>query len=124
MELEDTAIEPEIEDFEDTILFVEDIPEFFDEEFIRIFFERLGEKEILNRLNGIIIGKANEQNSFTKQAMVIRQIVSGKYSCKIPIMYGLNFGHSSPMSILPYGAQAEIDCKKKTFSVLESGVTE
>ena len=124
MELEDTAIEPEIEDYEDAILFVEDIPEFFDEEFIRTFFERLGEKEILNRLNGIIIGKANEQSSFTKQARVIRQIVSEKYSCQIPIMYGLNFGHSSPMFILPYGAQAEIDCEKKTFSVLESGVTE
>ncbi|WP_242827184.1 hypothetical protein [Butyrivibrio hungatei] len=39
-------------------------------------------------------------------------------------MYGLNFGHSSPMFILPYGARAEIDCEKKTFSVLESGVTE
>lgn len=55
---------------------------------------------------------------------VIRQIVSGKHFCQIPIMYGLNFGHSSPMFILPYGARAEIDCEKKTFSVLESGVTE
>ena len=124
MELEDTAIEPMLEDYEDAILFVEDIPEFFDEEFIETFFEKLGKKGILNRLNGIIIGKANEERSFIGQAQIIRQIVSENYSCKIPIMYGLNFGHSSPMFILPYGAQAEIDCNKKTFSILESGVVE
>ena len=124
MELEDTAIEPMLEDYEDAILFVEDIPEFFDEEFIETFFEKLGKEGILNRLNGIIIGKANEKRSFTGQAQIIRQIVSEKYSCKIPIMYGLNFGHSSPMFILPYGAKAEIDCDKNTFSILESGVVE
>lgn len=40
----------------------------------------------------------------------------------MPIVYGLNFGHSSPMFVLPYGALAEINCEKQTFSILESGV--
>lgn len=42
----------------------------------------------------------------------------------IPILYNMNFGHTEPKCILPYGALAEINCDKATFSILESGVTE
>lgn len=50
-------------------------------------------------------------------------MISHEYSCSVPVLYGLNFGHSSPMTVLPYGAMAEIDCEHITFSILESGVT-
>jgi muramoyltetrapeptide carboxypeptidase LdcA involved in peptidoglycan recycling len=40
----------------------------------------------------------------------------------LPILYNLNFGHTEPKCILPYGAMAEINCDKKTFSILERGV--
>ena len=103
-------------------MFIEDIPEFFNEKAVNVFFDYLGKKDILQKLNGIIIGRANEDRSFLRRSQVIRQIVFGKYSCSIPILYGLNFGHSSPIFVLPYGAFAEINCKNKTFSILESGV--
>lgn len=122
MELEGTSIALTPEDYDGAILFIEDIPQFFDEQSLSVFFEYLGEKNILQRLNGIIIGKVNENKSFFKRSQVIRQIVSDRYSCSIPIVYGLNFGHSSPMFILPYGVLAKIDCENKTFSILESGV--
>ena len=122
-ELEGSAIELKPEDYDGAILFVEDIPEFFDEAAVSAFFHYLGKNGILRKLNGIIIGKVNENASFSRRAQVIREITSDEYSCSIPILYGLNFGHSSPMFVLPYGALARIDCEKKTFSVLESGVT-
>jgi muramoyltetrapeptide carboxypeptidase LdcA involved in peptidoglycan recycling len=40
----------------------------------------------------------------------------------LPILYNLNFGHTEPKFILPYGVMAEIDCEKKKFSILESSV--
>ena len=40
----------------------------------------------------------------------------------LPILYNLNFGHTEPKFILPYGAMAEIDCENVSFSILESGV--
>lgn len=122
MELEGTSIELTAEDYNGAILFIEDIPEFFNEKAVNVFFDYLGKKDILQKLNGIIIGRANEDRSFLRRSQVIRQIVFGKYSCSIPILYGLNFGHSSPIFVLPYGAFAEINCKNKTFSILESGV--
>lgn len=124
MELEGTEIALKPQDYDGGILFVEDIPEFFDEQAVRAFFDYLGEKNILQKLAGIIIGKVSEKEPFADRERVIHQIVSDKYSCRIPILSGLNFGHSSPMFVLPYGALAEIDCENNAFSILESGVTE
>ncbi len=123
MEIAGTPIELKAEDFEKAILFVEDIPECFDEASVQKFFSYLGEKRILHKLNGIIIGKVNENWSFEERAKMIHHVISDEYSCSVPVLYGLNFGHSSPIFLLPYGAMAEIDCEKTTFSILENGVT-
>lgn len=122
MELDGTPIELKAKDFEGAILFLEDIPEFFDEKTITVYFEYLAQKGILQAINGILIGKANERRSFSNRAQVIRKLVSERYFCTVPIVYGLNFGHSSPTCILPYGALAELDCENNTVSILESGV--
>jgi muramoyltetrapeptide carboxypeptidase LdcA involved in peptidoglycan recycling len=34
----------------------------------------------------------------------------------------MTFGHNEPMMCLPFGAMAELDCDKKTFSIIEAGV--
>jgi len=121
MELEGTSLELSKQDFEDTILFIEDIPEFFNATCIETFFRALGRKGILQNLKGIVIGKTAENECFFERSEIIRYIMR-EYNCGIPILYGLNFGHSSPIFILPYGAMAEIDCSNLTFSILENGV--
>ena len=40
----------------------------------------------------------------------------------VPILYSMNFGHTEPKFVLPYGVRAEINCEEETFSILESGV--
>jgi muramoyltetrapeptide carboxypeptidase LdcA involved in peptidoglycan recycling len=40
----------------------------------------------------------------------------------LPILYNMNFGHTEPKICLPYGAMAEINCDKSSFSILESAV--
>jgi len=119
LELAGTMLELSADDFEDTILFIEDIPEFFTLKHVETFFNSLSSNGILQKLKGIVIGKTNENKTFDDRASVIRETLS---DCNIPVIYGLNFGHSSPMCILPYGAASEIDCDKLTFSILESGV--
>ncbi len=109
--------------FENKILFFEDIPEFFNVEYIKRFFDKLGNTGYLQVLSGIIIGKMQSKNNFKPLADAIRSIVSHKYGLyDLPIMYGLNFGHTSPICVLPYNALAELDIENLTFSILESGV--
>ncbi len=112
-------------DFKDTILFFEDIPEFFTPEYIENFFDYLGKNGYLQLLSGVIIGKTHNCGDFEPYANTIRKVVSGKYGAvKLPIISGLNFGHTSPICVLPYGALAEIDADELRFEILENGVTD
>ena len=40
----------------------------------------------------------------------------------LPILYNADIGHRIPMTVIPMGALAEIDCNNNTFSILEAGV--
>ena len=111
------------EDMEGGILFFEDIPEFCTAEYMEDFFDWLGGKGYLKILNGVIIGKMRTKESFEPYIERIRRIVTDKYHCDaLPVMADLNFGHSSPMFILPYGAEAELDIDSLRFRIIESGV--
>jgi len=119
----DTPISLSAGDFEDAILFIEDLPEFFSPNSIRVFLEWLRTNGALHRLKGMIIGKLCESSDFREHKKIIEGILSYDPALfDMPVLYGLNFGHTSPMFILPYGAMAEIDCERKSFSILENGV--
>lgn len=121
-ELENTPVALSAEDFRDTILFLEDIPEFFTPQAIIDFLKWLHRLGALRLINGIILGRANENTTFSEHKKTIKEFMSDLSLYDLPILYGINFGHSSPICVLPYGAKAEINCVTKSFSILESGV--
>lgn len=120
---EESPVRPTVGDFENKILFFEDIPEVMNVSYMGEFFEKLATNGYLQVLSGIIIGKICSHDSFEPYADKIRSIVSEKCGlADLPILYGLNFGHSNPICILPYEAEAELDVEHLRFSILESGV--
>lgn len=123
MELDGTSMKLEAEDFRDTILFLEDIPEFFTPEAVEGFLRWLEKTGALQVLKGILIGKLCPDESFREQEKTIRFFLAHRGLNALPVLYGVNFGHSSPVCVLPYGATAEINCSDKSFSILESGVS-
>lgn len=42
----------------------------------------------------------------------------------LPVLTNVDFGHRTPMTILPIGAMAKINCEEKRLYILESGVKE
>ena len=85
-----------------------------------------GKTESLKWIDGkyyyLVNGEKTESIGEFNETYSIR-FVSEKYGLHdMPIMYGLNFGHASPICVLPYGAQAEFDVDRLTFTILESGV--
>jgi muramoyltetrapeptide carboxypeptidase LdcA involved in peptidoglycan recycling len=40
----------------------------------------------------------------------------------LPIVTGMDFGHTDPFMTLPIGVKAEIDCEKRQFSITEAAV--
>lgn len=109
--------------FSEGIFFFEDIPEFCTLQYLETFLDWMGQKGYLHDLNGMIIGRMRTEKSFEPYAECIREIVGQRYGrADLPILYGVPFGHTSPMCILPYGVQAELIIDKKEFKILESGV--
>jgi muramoyltetrapeptide carboxypeptidase LdcA involved in peptidoglycan recycling len=42
---------------------------------------------------------------------------------ELPIVTNMDFGHTDPVMVLPYGIQAEIDCERERFAILENAVS-
>ena len=113
------------DDFADKILFIEDISEFFTPKYLADFVDWLGNIGALQKLKGLLIGRLCEYKPFDEHKSALLEIVNDKYGLiNLPIMANMNFGHTSPTCVLPYGAMAEIDCEKASFSILESGVVQ
>jgi len=41
---------------------------------------------------------------------------------KIPVVYGMSFGHVKDKFTIPFGVLAELDVDKQTFTLLEKAV--
>ncbi|UDW01425.1 LD-carboxypeptidase [Bacillus cereus] len=78
--------------------------------------------EVLEFAKGIIFGKPKDEQYYEEYKQEILQVMKEHNLEDLPILYNLNFGHTEPKFILPYGAMAEIDCENGSFSILESGV--
>ncbi len=123
MEFGGTPIAISAADFEDTILFIEDIAQFFSPKQLVEFIDWLGNIGALQKLKGILIGKLQGYEPFDEHQKSLLHVIRNKYALfDLPIIANMNFGHTSPMCILPYGTLAEINCENRMFSILESGV--
>lgn len=108
---------------DDIILFIEDIVECVKPDDLAEFLRWLGTGDILRRLNGIVFGRFNQHPENDIYRDVILKVIGQEFGLTdMPLLYNLPFGHTSPVCVLPYGALAEIDCDKATFSILESAV--
>lgn len=117
-----TELWPDTEYWNDSILFFETSEEKPEPDFIRYWLRNYAAQGILQKANGIIFGKPQDEKYYEEYKVEIRKVMK-EYSLEhLPILYNLNFGHTEPKFILPYGAMAEIDCEQKTFSIVESGV--
>lgn len=112
-----------VEDFEETILFFETSEEMPDPQYIKYWLRNYGSQGIIQKVKGIIWGKPYDNKYYEEYKDVIRTVIHEELNLTcLPILYNMNFGHTEPMTCLPYGALAEIDCGKKAFRILESGV--
>jgi len=112
-----------IEDFEDAILFFETSEDMPEPKYVEYWLRNYGSQEILQKVKGIIWGKPYNNKYYEEYKEVIKTVIQDELKLtELPILYNMNFGHTEPMTCLPYGALSEIDCDKKAFSILEAGV--
>lgn len=77
---------------------------------------------------GIALGvfkdcKPSEKTSFDSSFTLIEVLKERLGDLKIPVVYGMSFGHIENKFILPVGIKAELDSSKQTITLLEAAVT-
>jgi muramoyltetrapeptide carboxypeptidase LdcA involved in peptidoglycan recycling len=81
---------------------------------------------ILERLSGILFGRPGGEvppAQFKEYDQAILEVVAQEEGLTdLPVISGMDFGHTDPMFVLPYGVQAEIDCGTGRFAILEGAV--
>ncbi|WP_078382039.1 S66 family peptidase [Sutcliffiella halmapala] len=117
-----TELWPEKKYWENSILFFETSEEKPDPSLIRYWLRNYAVQGILQKANGIIFGKPLDEKYYDEYKVEIQKVMKEFDLEDLPILYNMNFGHTEPKFILPYGAMAEINCDKRNFTILESGV--
>lgn len=115
-----TEIWPALKDWKDAILFVETSEDKPSPDFIKWTFRNLAAQGILNVINGVIVGKPQGETYYDEYKKAIKQVIADEeHLYNLPVFYNVNFGHSKPIGIIPYGIKAELDCENKSIILLE-----
>lgn len=121
--LKGTEVWPTLDEWEETILFLETSEDEPTPEHVAYWLRNYGSQGILQKISGLAFGKPYNNRYYQEYKEVIYKIVRDELQLtELPIFYNMNFGHTAPMCILPYGSQVELNCDEKTFKIKESGV--
>ncbi|PYE30643.1 muramoyltetrapeptide carboxypeptidase LdcA involved in peptidoglycan recycling [Rhizobium sp. PP-WC-1G-195] len=116
---------PPLEAWKDAVLFYETSEDAPEPQYIRYWLRNLAAQGILQVLNGILIarpdpaGRAEYRENLEAAFM---QSLAEAGLTDLPVVAGLDFGHTQPMLTLPYGALIEIDCSNARLTILDAGV--
>lgn len=124
--LRGTDFWPGSETWQDAILFLETSEEAPPPIVILRELRTYAAMGILGRLSGILFGRPGGEilpEKFEEYDEAILQVVAREEGLTdLPIITGMDFGHTDPMFVIPYGVQAEIDCRARCFRILEGAV--
>lgn len=115
------GILPTSEEYKEMILFLEASDLQPTPEELKEYLIEFKNRNILQTVKGIIIGKPKEEKYYEEYKAVIKDVFT---DIDTPVLYNLNFGHSLPRCIIPYGAFATIDFDNKKVHINEAIVKE
>jgi muramoyltetrapeptide carboxypeptidase LdcA involved in peptidoglycan recycling len=126
--LRGTDVWPRSEAWQDAILFLETSEEAPSPTRVLRILRAFAAMGILRELSGILVGRPGggvPPEQFGAYDEVISQVVSEEEGLTdLPIITRMDFGHTDPMFVLPYGVEAEIDCERQQFAILEGSVVD
>jgi muramoyltetrapeptide carboxypeptidase LdcA involved in peptidoglycan recycling len=77
----------------------------------------------LQAVRGILFGRPyGEESSFGAYDMALREVCRELGLESLPVVTQMDFGHTDPMFVIPYGVEAEIDCDRQQFRYTDAAV--
>lgn len=120
-----TEIWPSINEWENKILFLETSEDEVAPDYIEYYLRNLVAQGIIDKINGIIIGKPQNEKYYEEYKEVYKNVIGGEANRpELPILYNVNIGHTAPMCIFPLGQKIKVDLNKKEIIFLEKPMSE
>ena len=119
---------PTLEQFENIVLMLETSEEIPSADYVFRVFRALGERGILERVQGVLVGRAKawefdkpntseQKEKYLKQQQETVYRAVRQYNTEIPVIQNMNFGHADPQIPMPYGNKVRIDgVNKRIFA--------
>ncbi len=115
---------PTLEQFEEIVLMLETSEEIPNASYVFRVVRALGERGILARVRGVLVGRAKawefdkpftlvQKEEYRKQQQETILKTIRHYHPTIPIVQNMNFGHTDPQIPMPYGGEVRIDAQEK-----------
>ena len=80
---------------------------------------------IFRNIAGLLVARPYDNLYWNEYDEILLKIIREEEGLvDLPIITGMDFGHTCPTFTLPLGIRAEIDCDKQTFSIIENALTE
>lgn len=90
------------------------------------FLRSLAAMGLLSQLSAILLGRPGGDlppREFGGYDKVLQEVVTEEQGLSdLPLVTHMDFGHTDPVFVLPYGVQAEVDCDARRFAIIESAV--
>lgn len=110
---------PALDQFENIILYTETSEEIPSKEYVRRVYRALGERGILGRIQGVMVGRPkawefSKQNSAEEKAAYKadqRKVILDTvrlYNPNIPVVQNMDFGHTDPQLCIPSGQRVRL----------------
>ena len=124
--LRGTSVWPDASAFQDAILFLETSEGGAPPHVVARALRTYAAMGVLGRLSGILFGRPGgmvppEQFELYDQA-ILRVVLDEEGLSRLAIVTNMDFGHTDPMLVLPYGVMARIDCDRRQFEIIERAV--
>lgn len=121
-----TSLWPDLDVWDDCILFLETSELGMLPEALERFLRKLADQGILKKLKGILFSKPGgpdiKGDKFGLYDKVFRDIIEGYSLGHLTVVTIMDFGHSEPQWTLPYGCLVEINPVKNVVFFKENGV--
>ena len=107
---------PSREEWKNKILFVETCEEKPKPELLKDELMAIKERGVFDVISGILVGKPQDEKYYEEYKQVYIDVVDNK---ELPILYNINFGHSLPRCVIPYGIEVKVDAENKIIRLME-----
>ncbi len=113
-------------DYSNKIIFIEEIGE----EPYRVdrMLTQMIQAGKFEKASGVMLGifrkcEVKQNSDLTAKSFTLMEVLKDRFDkLKIPVVYGMSFGHVKDKFTIPFGALAELDADNQTFTLLEKAV--